>query len=530
MHTEEVKLDDVYTSDIAQSILSFMGNPYSLAEYPMFIDIFNTPYQRSLMKSGRQVSKTVTMGADMICEACTTPHLPIIYANSSSAQTSSFSTSKLDPFLLHSPNVYRTLMKSKHVINNVFHKRFDNFSEIILTYFSESADRVRGKTGFRFYLDEVQDILYDAVIDAEECLSAASHPRFKYAGTSKTVVSTLEYFWSLSTKKEWIIKCDGCNKWNIPDIDCIGKHGLICKKCGKSLNTYKGQWQAFHDKTTEPDYDGYHIPQIILPLHCCSEEKWNNVLYKLERYPEYKFANEVMGMPSGEGDSPITEELLRNMCLPTLRMENQRTVENSTGATHLLAGIDWGGGGGNGTSRTTLSIYAVFSNRDSTWNIFNKIYSGGEPTKHIEDIAMHLNRFQVHMVFGDHGGGNFAMSQLNSLVPRTRVVPVMYTEQNKPYSWDEAAGRYTVNRTVMIDSFIVAMKQQEVRTTRWEDFLPFKDDLLSIREEIIGEETGKGRRVWRRYPTKPDDILHSMVFGWFATRVVRNHMDFTCSA
>ena len=525
----KVTLDNIYTSDLAQSVLKFMGDDYSLREYPMFVDIFNSPYDRSLMKSGRQVSKTVTMGADMICEAVTTPHLPIIYANASSAQTSSFSTSKLDPFLLHSPAVYNTLMKSKYVINNVFHKRFDNFAEIILSYFSDSADRIRGKTGFRFYLDEVQDILYDAIIDAEECLSAAKEPRYRYAGTSKTVISTLEYFWTLSTKKEWIIQCTGCKKWNIPDTDCIGKYGLICKKCGKALDTYTGQWQDFNTPGEKAAYDGFHIPQIVLPLHCCTQSKWDGVLYKLENYPEYKFNNEVMGLPSGEGDSPITDQLLQDMCIPGLRMEDIRSPANSTGAAHLVAGIDWGGGGGNGTSRTTLSVYAIWPERGKFWNIFNKIYSGGEPTKHVENIAYHANRFKLTMVFGDHGGGNFAMSQLAALVPGVRVIPVMYTEQSKPYNWDEAAQRYTVNRTTMIDGFIMAMRQKEVRTCCWEDFKPFKNDLLAIKEEVIGEELGKGRRVWRRYPTKPDDILHSMVFGWFCCRVISNMLNFTCS-
>jgi hypothetical protein len=493
----------------------------------MFVDVFNSPYDRILMMSGRQVSKTVTMAAKMVAEAVTTPHLPIIYANASGTQTSSFSTSKLDPFLIHSPAVYHNMLRKKHVINNVFHKRFDNWSEIRLSYFSESADRIRGNTGFRFYLDEVQDILYDAVIDAEECLSAAKTPRFTYAGTSKSMTSTLAFYWSLSTQKEWIIKCRGCGKWNRPSEENIHLQGLACKKCGTLLNTYAGKWHSFRDPKEKPaQYDGYHVPQIILPLHCCDMAKWKTVLNKFENYPMYKFRNEVMGLPHGEGDNPITEEVLQRACIPELKMEDRKTAANSTGATYLTAGIDWGGNGIEGTSRTTLSIYAVYPERNQYIKIYGKIYGAGDPTQHVEDIGIKLNTFGVHMCFGDHGGGNFAMSHLASRVHSTRIVPVMYSDQSAPFKWDERAGRYTVNRTTMIDAFFLAVQNGEVKTFRWEEFAQFAPDILAVKEETIGEEAGKPRRVWRRYPTKPDDILHSMVFGWFACRIMCSQLNF----
>ncbi len=56
-------------------------------------------------------------------------------------------------------------MKGKEIIDNVYNKRLRNFSEIIMSYFSESADRVRGRSGQVMYLDEVQDMLWDAMID-----------------------------------------------------------------------------------------------------------------------------------------------------------------------------------------------------------------------------------------------------------------------------------------------------------------------------------------------------------------------------
>lgn len=514
-------------ADAAQALLCLEGRPYSLNNYPMFVDIFNSPWPRVLMKSGRQVSKTITMAALMTTDAALVPHKPSIYANASQNQTSSFSSSKLDPFLLHSPIIYHNLMKSKHVLNNVLYKRLSNWSEISLTYFSESADRVRGRSGHHFYLDEIQDILYDAIIDAEECLSAAQDPRFTYAGTSKTMSTTLEYFWSLSTKKSWVVKCDGCGKWNLPTIENIQRIGLCCKNCGSLLNVFNGLWRSMREyEGKEPLFDGYHVPQIILPLHCNSPEKWGKLIEKMETYPSYKFNNEVLGLPEGEGDSPITEALLREACIPELRMETRLTEHNSVGGTYFVAGIDWGGNGIEGTSRTTVSIYAVYPERRQSTKIYGQIFGPGDPTHHVEEISSVLKRFGVHMAFGDHGGGNFAMAMLQNLTPSVRIVPVMYAEQSSLFKWSEDAGRYTVNRTRLIDAFFMALKTGEIHMMRWEDFKQFAPDLLAVFQEVIGEEQGKGRRVWRRYPSKPDDVLHSMVFGWFAARVMSGHLEF----
>lgn len=495
----------------------------------MFVDILNSSHSRRLMRSGRQVSKTVTIAADLVTEATLEPFTQAIYANASALQTSSFSTAKLDPFMLHSPVVYHNMMIGKNVINNVLNKRFANMSNIKLTYIADSADRIRGDSAQSIRFDEVQDILYDAVIDAEECLSAAEAPRFTYAGTSKSVITTLEFLWDKSTMKEWIIPCQHCGIWNRPSLENIGKHGLICKKCGKPISTRAGHWHSFAPPREDglPHFaDGYWIPQIIMPMHCEKPEKWAKLLEKLENYPSHKFLNEVMGIPYGEGDSPITEEMLRAMCIEDLPMGEGRNAQNSDGATYLIGGIDWGGGGMDGTSRTVLSIYAVYPERPEYRKVFGKIYTGKDPMKHVQDIAHWLRRFQCTLAYGDHGGGNFAMSELAKMVPDMRIVPVMYSDQSSPCRWDNSANRYTVNRTMMIDAFFTDVKRGQVRCFNWNEFQPFARDILNVREEVIGEELGKSKRVWRHYPSKPDDSLHSMVFGWFGCRVAAGLMEF----
>ena len=515
-------------AEIAQSLLFLQGHPYSLKQYPMFVDIFNSGHKRVLMRSGRQVSKTVTLAAKMVTSALCMPYTPVLYCNASSAQTSSFSTSKLAPFLLQSPVVFRNFMQGPKIIDNVFNKRLSNFSEIRLSYFSENADRVRGNSADSMYLDEIQDMLYDAMIDAEECMSAAQDPRVVYAGTSKTTNTPLEYLWQLSTRKEWIIRCEGCGKWNRPSRENIGLRGLICKKCGHELDTFSGHWHSQVDSYKASYVDGYWIPQIIMPIHCCSAEKWARLLEKLENYPEVKFDNEVMGMPSGEGDSPITEATIRAACRENILMQECITEENAGEARYIVAGIDWGGGGQAGVSRTVLSIFAVYPELPLYRLIYGKIYDNGEPVRHVEDIAARLIRFGTYMVCGDHGGGNFALSQLRGLLPgHMRLIPIMYSDASSPYRWDDRAYRYIVNRTVLIDDFFTDLKKGVIECFRWSEFQHMAKDILAVRQIVIGEDRGLTRRVWRHAPQEPDDSLHSMVFGWFGARVMSNRMDFT---
>ncbi len=525
---QEYSFDHLKTSDIAEGILHLEGSPYSLDNYTLFKKPINSTASHVVFRTGRQVSKTVTIASLLTSRACVTPHLKAIYTNVTSAQSTSFSNSKLAPFLLYSPVVYGVLMKGHHVTNNVFNKLFSNGASARITYFADSADRIRGESASDIYFDEVQDVLISAIRECEECASAQESPRFMYAGTSKSIITTLESLWEYSTQEEWIIYCDACGKWNIPDKDNIGLTGVVCKKCDKPLNVRNGQWESFGgNKNTM--YEGYHIPQIALPLHAENPKKWKALLHKREQYSDTQFDNEVMGLPSGIGERLITEPLLRAASVPTLVMQNKRTLPEWQSGELAIAGIDWGGGGMDGVSNTVLKIFKVLPERDETILMFGKKFGGGEPSKHVDEIAHYLRIFDVEACYGDKGGGNFAASQLRLQLAKTRYVPVQYTEQSAPFRWDNKAGCFNVNRTIMIDATVSGLKNGKIRCVRWEDFKPFAMEFLNVHEEIIGEASGKPRRAWRHYHAKSDDALHAMVFGYFAARVIMGKLDFNHS-
>jgi len=85
-------------------------------------------------------------------------------------------------------------------------------------------------------------------------------------GAPKTMENTIERLWTDSSMAEWATKCAHCNKWNIATIEAdalnmIGKHTVVCAKCGKPLDPGDGCWVhtnqpkgANHENTQEPDY------------------------------------------------------------------------------------------------------------------------------------------------------------------------------------------------------------------------------------------------------------------------------------
>jgi hypothetical protein len=74
---------------------------------------------------------------------------------------------------------------------------------------------------------------------------------------------------------------------------------------------------------------------------------------------------------------------------------------------------------------------------------------------------------------------------------------------------------------------LLDIKTKKIRCFRYEDFKPFGQDLLNVKEVFLNEDRGISRRAWRHHPKKSDDVLHSMVFGWFGARVLMGAINFT---
>jgi hypothetical protein len=504
-------------AELAQKVLHLDGQPFALGDYPFFVDIYNGDHQGVLMKCGRQVAKSTTLCNFIICESLGIPHFRNLYVSPSQEQTQTFSNTRIGKTCHYSPLV-RKYWTQTDFTHRTMLRMFRNGAEVKFTYAMDNPDRARGNTADRVNYDEVQDILYEAVIPViNECMGNSDYGYETYAGTPKTMENTIEYLWSISTQNEWIMKCEGCGKWSfIESADAIGKHGPICIKCGHAIYPRHGQWYSFNPKST---LEGFHISQIMLPLNAEKPSRWRRILNKLERYSDTKFKNEVLGVSDALGARLISKPELEALCegYDVYRQPSSDRKDYS----HVVAGIDWSGGGTTGVSRTVVWIWGVTKDHRLK-TLYFRIYPVTNPVSVLDDIIDVLVNHSVELVVGDRGEGHLANNLLAQRLGKHRVAQAQYGAQAKPLMWNDKGGFYTLDRTTLMDNYFMVLKRQGVIFPRRE----IMDDPIMDTLNIFEEVTKLGKKVWRHAPTQPDDCFHAQLFGWLGAKIILMDLEF----
>lgn len=526
--------DIVYRSTIAEGLLYVDGKPLSLRDYPMFKAIYDGNYPRLLLKSGRQVGKSTLLSGFMITETIATVPFKSFFVSPSMEQTRKFSHTRVGKMLQYSPAVRDAFVGSES-ISNVFLRMLKNGSEMAFTYATDDPDRARGYSADRCSFDEVQDMVFEAVIPViEECMAASPYQYSAYCGTPKTMENTIEFLWGQSTQTEWCMRCEGCKRWTfVASVKSLGKQGPMCVACGKLLNPRHGQWI---DMNKGQAIKGFHIPQPIMlfntpaawvngsPEWHAALDRWNKLLFKMESplYGETRFLNECLGISSSKGTRLLTKDVLESLCAPNLEMTRLPTPTSKEGIIRTTAGVDWSGGGGEikGSeggyrSRTVLHIWGQQAD-GRLRTLFYKVFPNGHATGWIDEIVTLCNAWDVQMVVGDAGEGALANSFLRQALGAHRVTAVRYMALSKPFEWNQDTHTYHVDRTTLIDDFARTLVHQQVVYPMQSQAQTAIEDILNVYEEV----TPQGRKVWRHSPSMPDDCLHAQLFGRIGMQIL----------
>ena len=531
-------------SEWVQNLLYLDGKPFSLHDYPFYINIYNTVSDATLLKTARQVAKSTTLSNFLIAEACGVPHWRSLFIAPSQEQTTKFSQTRLGKTIFYSPEV-RTRWVSKDLSSRVFMKMFTNGSEVAFTFACDNPDRARGNSADRVAYDEVQDILYDEVIPVvNECMANSDYAYETYCGTPKSMENTIEQLWQWSTQTEWVMRCQHCSTHQFFESDkCVGKQGPICLKCGKYIDVRKGEWVDMNVYPSDHDskrIKGYHIPQFILPRNApismpmdlknqeIAKKRWRRILEKYATYPPSKFKNEVIGVSDAIGTRLISKEELEALCANYEVRENPPQTSLLTNLRGVVAGVDWSGGGMQGTSRTVLWIWGILGGGQQhnfkLKTLYFRIYPETNPISGgvVDHIVQQCEKYQVQLIAGDAGEGALANANLRERLGPHRAVQIQYqgsmlgsTASRRPFYWNKI-DRFLADRTTMIDNYMLYIKRQGVIFPCIKQMqVPIKD-ILNEYEEV----TKMGRKVWRHAPTQPDDCLHAQIFGWLAAKNV----------
>jgi hypothetical protein len=340
----------------------------------------------------------------------------------------------------------------------------------------------------------------------EECQSHYPHvSRRMYSGTPKSFNNPIETIWQDSTKGEWLVKCAACNNYNDLGINNLGKHYLICSKCGKQIRGEAGLW-VNHKKTAL--FQGFRISQLMVPFSA-----WEKILEKYERYSTAKFHNEVLGLSYDSSDVPITEHELMNASDPNFPMLASKT--NKYLSYPMFMGIDWG------TSEDQKSKTVVTVGFFRTPNQFQYVYCKkfGErekdPLMQVEEIIRIFGRFKCHLVCCDFGFGHVQNKILQNRLGYEKVVVICYSQnQKKSISWNKSANMFVVSKPKLMSNLFSGVKLGSVRFFKWQDVerTQLHEDWLNISTEY--DERNRSTR-YIHGQGYPDDGFHSCLYCRF---------------
>ena len=517
-------------SQLVEKLLWIDGKPFSLHDYPFFRNIYDIAAPEILLKTSRQIGKTVCCASLMIIDSVAIPHFRTLYISPSREQTSKFSNTRLSKLIHYSPLI-RDTYTSTAMTNNVLLQILANGSEMSLSYADDDPDRVRGISADRELIDEVQDILYDAVIPVvKECMANSEYGYTIYAGTPKSMENTIEFLWKNSTQAEWIMKCEGCNTSQFVDNKkSIGMRGLICIKCGKRINPRSGYWYNFSPKAR---IKGFHISQPILPRNNEISTRWERILEKLELYSDTKFKNEVLGVSDALGSRYVSKEELMELCDPGYFVKLPLPAFITRDIRVVAGGVDWGGGGGSSgdlVSRTVVWVFGL-THDHKLKTLYFKVFNEENPAANVDEIADTLIKCGCQHVVGDAGGGAVANSMLCDKIGQHRMSQSQYGGGggfDQIIRWSKQAKRYLVNRTAAIDSYMLCLKNHEIVFPNVRQMAtPIQDILNEYEEETSSGSQGGGRRLWKHSPAAPDDCLHAQIYAWLAMKIIQGDVEF----
>ncbi len=537
--------------------LSLRGKPYHLKDHFPFAPFFRTRIPtKTLLKTGRQVSKSTSLAAQGVLFSNCIPYFSTLYVTPLFEQVRRFSQNYVASFIDDSP--VGQLFSNESTINNVLQRSFTNRSQMLFSFAYMDAERTRGISADKNVIDEVQDMDITFLPIIHETISASRDwGIIQYAGTPKTLDNTIERLWIDSSMAEWVIKCHhgGCGHWNIPalEFDLLDMMGplhndisekcpaVVCAKCRKSVNPRPasqggtGRW-VHRNPDRRWSFAGYHVPQVIMPMHYASPEKWGRLLDKKNGkggVPIHVFYNEVCGESWDSGARLITLTDLRKAAVLPWDNNISQAVRHIDEYLERFIAVDWGGGGvSKGKSDLALQSYTVVSVCGlSPRGEIHVLYSHRcmMPNAYAEEaklILQLMSLFSCSHVVHDYTGAGSAREVFllqggirpHSLLPVAYVGPargdiIVY----KPPTPGHSRGYYQMDRNRALNYCCQFIKSGVVKFFQY-DYRGSEDvgmlhDFLNLIEDKA--ESGSGRDSYRilRDPAGPDDFAQSVTMG-----------------
>ena len=538
---QKIKTGELRTFIPFLSIFKVNGKPMTLENHFQFAPMFNTVQaNKTVWMFGRQLGKSYSLSASCTLRSMLIPGYHQLVAQPRADQIQRLNTTVMQP-LMRSCSIMNCFIPSMEV-NKFALKTFNNGSLTYLEYMLVSADRVRGCSGLaHVILDESQDIEYEFIPIVEQTMSASINWGFStYTGTPKTTDTTLSLLWQRSSQAEWVIRCDACGYFNVPNpeqdlLKMIGKHGPVCAKCGRPVIIHHGGYvHAYPDRIAS--FSGFHVSQLTHPLHSINERKWLAILDCVSSYNEVALYNEVFGWPFDSATSPLTLADLTNAEYDPIdsygtqvditKPEHVRQV--SSKYSYITVAVDWSGGGAISDSYTAMAVLGLHPDGQVIDVLYGERFPKGlTPTEEATRIMHWIHGVNANAFAYDDGGAGFVrletMKHAGLMeVPGIVVTPIKYVAPRSGDVMRPTTGQrepdmyyYTLDKSRSLAMCIAAIKMKRIRFRRFkhDDETEYVRDFLALREDPRQTRGSETVVIIIKKPNVPDDFAHAVNFG-----------------
>lgn len=423
--------------------LNLKGRPFTLDNHFPLEPLFSTNLPRELyVRSGRQIGKSTALAAQGTIQSVCIKNFVTLFVTPLFEAIRRFSSNYVRPFVEDSP--LASMWASPSATNSVLQREFNNKSMMIFSFAYLSADRTRGIPADKNAFDELQDLNPDFVPIIAETMSASPYGGIlQGTGTPKTLDGLVDVCWSRSSKAEWVTRCPACNYENIAGlaydlIKMIGPHnteigpgrpGTVCAKCSRPIDPRTGGWIHARPEL-RLDCAGYHIPQIIMPMHYGNEQRWKILTGKLEgmhNTPTHVFYNEVLGEGFDSGSKLVT---ITNLQQAATLHENtlQAAREVKDRYVRRIIGVDWGGGGAKRVSFTTIAVIGQLPTGQLECFYGERSITPNVPLQEAQLILKIAAALKCSHIAHDYTGAGSLREQFlfDAGVPHKSVIPIAY--------------------------------------------------------------------------------------------------------
>jgi len=491
------------------------GRKWNWREY--LYPIYDNLYSSLVLRTARQVEKSTTLSNRHITYSSLIPYFRSIYVSPTSKQTRRFSNDRLRKSIRSSDFIQKYYL-DKTTTDQVFEKTLINNATIFLGYAYHTADTMRGLSGDMLNIDEYQDMLSDNIPVLKETLTASEYQIFAACGTPKTFDNPLEKLWQQSTQNIWIVPCKSCNTYNRMDTEpekMVTEKGLVCKNCGKPIDTRNGQWYSL---APENRTAGFHISQLQTG-RLTQPKKWEKFYYdKFLKYPEDKLYNEVFGLSYDSADKPISISKIKNTCTGFWleKADFDKTQKNP-----LYMGVDWG------ENKGSFNAAVVGGFIDGKFHVVHiKKFDhkeSADPDHVLDELEKMYHRFRCNIMACDHGAGHKENLRLQRRIGGYDKVWEIYHSGNQKQTWNWKPEQimYVTNRTKAMDSVIFPIQNQQLIFPPFEYMERKEADDRAYYEDytaLTREYSDRLRRFKYDHDT-PDDIMQATVYAKFAAHI-----------